>query len=225
LDKQQSTTLLLVRHAQVHNPRDILYGRLPRYRLSETGLQQAEATAAALAEEPITTFYTSPRLRARQTTRIIAGPHPDAAIHTSRLLDEVLTGWQGRPHSDLEAHGFNFYGNPLNSEDESLEDVWARLQKFVTRVRKRHPGEIVVGVSHGDPVMLARALYLKQPLALESLRLPNIYPGTGSITRFTFPADLQETYPLSVEYYDPNAAAAGLEGPWAHGWTLMNAAR
>lgn len=218
-----TTTLLMVRHTNVHNPEDILYGRLPRYRLSDLGLKQAEATAAALAEEPVTAIYTSPRLRARQTARFIAAAHPDAGFHTTRLLDEVLTSWQGRPHSALEMIGFDFYSNPLDPSDERLEAIWARIQKFVARVRKRHPGESVVGVSHGDPTMLARALYLRNPLEVPSLRRPHIYPGHGSITRFTFPADLQETYPLSVEYYDPNAASQGIDGPWAHGWTKMRA--
>src|SRR5438094_9831085 len=90
-------TLYLVRHTDVHNPRDVLYGRLPRFRLSDLGRKQAETTAQALAEEPIAAFYTSPRLRARQTTRILAMPHPDAVVHITRLLDEVLTAWQGRP--------------------------------------------------------------------------------------------------------------------------------
>src|SRR5688500_10709904 len=39
------TTLLLVRHAEVYNPDQILYGRLPRFRLSDVGQQQAERLA------------------------------------------------------------------------------------------------------------------------------------------------------------------------------------
>jgi broad specificity phosphatase PhoE len=210
-------TLLFVRHTEVHNPDDILYGRLPRFRLTDLGRRQAEASAAALAEEPVTAIYSSPRLRARQTAQILAMPHPEARLHQSHLLDEVLTGWQGRTHLDLEVHDFNFYGNPLGPDDESLEDIEARLRKFVRRVRKRHPGETVVAVTHGDIVMVARAIYLRMPLALDSLRRPNVYAGHGSITRLTFPASLQETYPLSVDYYDPNATGQ----PWSRGWLKL----
>src|SRR5438552_15005831 len=137
---QGNTILHFVRHTDVHNPRDILYGRLPRFRLSDLGLKQAEATAEALAEEPIAAFYSSPRLRARQTARIIAAPHPGARVRLTRLLDEVRTSWQGRPHSELEAHRFDFYRRRLHPTDEYLEEVWARVRKFVQRVRKRHPG-------------------------------------------------------------------------------------
>ncbi len=57
----RSTTLYIVRHTDVHNPADILYGRLPRFRLSDLGLQQAERTAQVLAEEPVAAFYSSPQ--------------------------------------------------------------------------------------------------------------------------------------------------------------------
>ncbi len=214
MDNQQQTTILLVRHANVHNPDDILYGRLPRFRLSELGVRQAEATAQALAEEPITTFYSSPRLRARQTARILATPHPEATLRITYLLDEVLTAWQGRPHSELEVHGFNYYANRLHPSDETLEQVWARVERFIKRARKKHTGETVVGISHGDPVILTRAYYSGMPLAIGSLRVPNVYPGNGSITRLTFSADLRETYPLSLEYYDPNSQ----DNRWTHGW-------
>ncbi|MFL5733125.1 MAG: histidine phosphatase family protein [Chloroflexia bacterium] len=209
-----NTTILLVRHTQVHNPQDILYGRLPRFRLTDLGREQAEVTARVLAEEPIGAFYTSPRLRARQTGRILAAPHPDAAVRVTRLLDEVLTSWQGRPHSDLEVHGFDFYGHPLHETDETLEQVWRRVEQFVSRARRRHVGDTIVGVTHGDLAMVARAAYLSMPLTIASLRLPNIYPGHGSITRLVFPADPREMLPLSVEYYDPNSQGES----WSQGW-------
>jgi broad specificity phosphatase PhoE len=207
----------LIRHTEVHNPQDILYARLPRFRISELGRKQAEATALALAEEEISTIYTSPRLRARQTAHALAVPHPHARVRVTNLLDEVLTAWQGRPHAELEARGFNFYDEPLDPSDETLEQIWQRLDRFVRRVRRRHAGENVVGVTHGDVVLVARTMYLRMPLVVPSLRLPNLYPGHGSITRLTFPSNEKETYPLSVEYYDPNSQRQ----PWSEGWVRL----
>ncbi len=212
--RQQQTTLLFIRHTDVHNPADVLYGRLPRFGLSGLGLEQAENTALVLTNEPISTFYTSPRLRARQTARIIAGQHPHARIRVTHLLDEVLTAWQGRPHSELEELGFDFYANRLHPTDETLEAVWTRVHAFIRRTRKGHPGETVAAISHGDPVILVRAFYSGLPVAIESLRKPHIYPGKGSITRLTFSLDVHETYPRSLEYYDPN----GDGEPWSDKW-------
>ena len=207
-NSDQQTTLLFIRHTDVHNPGDVLYGRLPRFGLSDLGLRQAEVTARALAEEPVSVFYSSPQLRARQTVRILAGPHPDAPVHVTKLLAEVLTAWQGRPHSQLEAHGFNFYANRLHESDEHLEDVWQRIERFVKLARKRHAGGTVVAVTHGDPVIITRAVYSGMPLSIESLRQPHVYPGKGSILRLAFGPDQKETYPLSLEYYDPNGEGA-----------------
>jgi broad specificity phosphatase PhoE len=167
-----------------------------------------------LAEEPITNIYSSPQLRARQTARILAQPHPDAQVHITKLLAEVLTGWQGRPHSELEVIHFGFYEHPINPEDETIKDVWERTRRFVDLARRRHVGQTVVGVTHGDSVIIAQAGYLGKPLELASLRHPNVYPGNGSITRLVFGPDRHETYPLSVEYYDPNSPDPALSSGW-----------
>jgi broad specificity phosphatase PhoE len=216
----ETTILLFVRHTDVQNPRDILYGRLPRFGLSDLGREQAEVTAAVLAEEPVTHIYTSPRLRARQTARILAQPHPDAQLHVSRLIDEVRTGWQGRPHSELDLLSFNFYEHRLLQDDETIEEVWARIGRFVRLVRRRHAGETVVAVSHGDPIFMARSFYLRMPVGIASIRRPNVYPGKGSITRLRFPAELAETYPSSLDYYAPNGNQHADEVPGVGGWYI-----
>ena len=41
IDATGTTTILVVRHTEVHNPQRVLYGRLPDYRLSDHGLKQA----------------------------------------------------------------------------------------------------------------------------------------------------------------------------------------
>jgi probable phosphoglycerate mutase len=208
-----NTTIIFVRHADVHNPGDILYGRMPRFGLSKLGVKQARVTAGVLAGTPVSAFYTSPMLRARQTTRIIADEHPGVPIHTTRLLNEVLTAWQGQPHASLEEIGFNFYDNPLRPGDERLDDIWARIQRFVARVRRRHAGSMVVAVTHGDVFALARAGYRGLPIEISSIRLPHPYPGKGGLLRLTF-GEAEDTYPISEEYFDPN----GDDPQWSSGW-------
>lgn len=185
--------------------------------MSDLGLEQAERTAQVLAKEQVSLFYTSPQLRARQTVGILSRSHPNARVRVSNLLNEVRTAWQGRPHSELEPIRFDFYANPIGVEDERLEEIWERLQRFVRIVRRRHPGEVVVAVTHGDPTILARIGYLGQPIHIDSMRVPQVYPGKGSLTRFTFGPDLKETYPFRVEYYDPN----GDDPRWSRGWVTL----
>ena len=62
------TTIYLMRHGHVHNPQNILYGRLPGFSLSEMGIGQAQAAGEWLADKPISAIYSSP-MEARGTNR------------------------------------------------------------------------------------------------------------------------------------------------------------
>jgi broad specificity phosphatase PhoE len=191
-----TTTILLVRHADVHNPRLLFYGRLPRFRLSELGRRQAAFTATYLQAEPITCFYTSPMLRARQTAQIVAERHPGAPIRRASELIEVRTGWMGALPEQLPAR-INLYEPPHTPDDETIEQIWHRVDRLIRRLVRRHHGETICLVSHGDPVVIAHAGYLGLPMSLESIRR-DWYPQKCSLTRLTFEGEGQPR----VEYRD-----------------------
>jgi probable phosphoglycerate mutase len=206
-DSDPVTTILFVRHADVHNPEDIVYGRLPRFGLSRIGREEAARTAAALQADPITAIYSSPQLRARQTARAIAQPHDDLTVRVTGLLAEVKPGWQGTPNKIMAEKQFNFYRDRVNPEDEDVPDVLARILRWTDQVLRRHAGETVVGVTHGDPSMMARLFFLGQEVTIDALRQRDLYPAKGSITRLIFtglgPA---RTLQPTVTYLDPSAA-------------------
>lgn len=181
------TTILLIRHADVHNPGDVLYGRLPRFRLSADGVRQAEATAEALAGETLAAIYTSPMLRARQTARIIARHHPDAPLRAARALIEVRTGWEGTPWTELD-RDTNLYDPPKRPDDENIVDIADRMGRFLRLLAGRHAGRIVACVSHGDPIIIARVLFEGGPLTLAGIRPPE-YPERASVTRLRLTPD------------------------------------
>jgi broad specificity phosphatase PhoE len=179
-----TTTILLVRHADVHNPRLLFYGRLPRFRLSALGRRQAAFVAEYLRDEPIERFYTSPMLRAGQTAAILAEKHPGARIRRTIDLIEVRTGWIGATPEQLPER-INLYEPRHSPDDETIEDVWRRVDRLIRRLARRHRGETICCVSHGDPVVVAHAGYLGLPLSLESIR-GSFYPQKCSVTRLTF---------------------------------------
>jgi broad specificity phosphatase PhoE len=182
-DTTRQTTVLLVRHAEVHNPRLVLYGRLPRFRLSDAGLRDAGLLAERLADRPVAAIYSSPLLRARQTAEAIATHHPDAARHRSTLLHEVGSAWQGRPFASFPP-GFNTFDNHIDDSDESMAAIRDRMLRFVRRCAVRHPGQTVVAVSHGDPITILRVSLLGVPLTVPAIR-GDIYAPLGSITEIT----------------------------------------
>ena len=54
-----TTTVHLVRHGEVYNPRGVLYGRLPDYHLSDRGRQMAQLVADHLAGRDIAAVVSS----------------------------------------------------------------------------------------------------------------------------------------------------------------------
>ena len=83
-DGTRGTTIWLARHGEVHNPSNLLYGRLPRMDLSPEGRRQAQALDDFLAERPLAAIYSSPMLRARRTAEIILRVAPRSRARAYR---------------------------------------------------------------------------------------------------------------------------------------------
>lgn len=197
------TTIFFARHGEVHNPAAIFYGRLPRFRLSEAGRRQAAAAARSLAGVPLAAIYASPLLRARQTAAIVAREHPGVTIATSRLLLEIRTARQGETVAALDATDWNFYEPPLSDDDETMRAIHERIARFCHLAVRRHPGQAVAAVTHGDIAAIARAGFEGLPLALASIRGAR-YPATASIFKVTLTPDLVAT---AVSDWHPAAVA------------------
>jgi broad specificity phosphatase PhoE len=81
------TIVHVLRHGEVHNPKGILYGRLPGFRLSVTGQAQATAVANALAGHDITHVVSSPLQRAQETAGPIAKAHGLQIAEDENLIE------------------------------------------------------------------------------------------------------------------------------------------
>ncbi len=198
------TFISLVRHGLVHNPQRILYGRRPRFRLSQEGRQQAQAAAGYLADRPLVALYSSPMLRARQTARIILASRPELPLRISGYLHEVYVVYEGHPISELEARQWDLYSdNPPPYEQPP--DILQRVQQFVARARRRYPGQHVAAVTHGDPVLFMIRWASQTSSSgrnLLDLDLPDPYPAPASVTTFTYQTDEADEIP-AMAYVRP----------------------
>jgi broad specificity phosphatase PhoE/nitrite reductase/ring-hydroxylating ferredoxin subunit len=190
------TDILFVRHAEVHNPDNVFYARLSRFHLSEQGLKDAEVTAQALAEEPLAAIYTSPMLRAKQTARIIAKQHPGVPLRETRRLIELRTHFEGHEWAKMPRHP-NFYD--AQAGDETVQQVFLRMQRLMFDLIKQFSGRTVLCVSHGDPIKILRMAYLGQPLTKQSAWEPD--PARGSIMRFAWEDGADEP---EITYFEPH---------------------
>jgi broad specificity phosphatase PhoE len=194
------TFIYFVRHGHVDNPKNILYGRLPGFRLSEMGREQAQAAATALREVPFAAAFSSPQLRARQTAEIILAGRNGLEPSISPLIDELDTPYEGRPISEVAARKWDIYTG-IEPQYEQPADLVARLRQFIAEVRRNYTGQPVLAVTHGD--LIAFLLLWVKGFSLEpgskekldTLGLADSYPATASITTFTYQTMMEDETP------------------------------
>lgn len=198
----------LVRHGEVHNPDNVLYARLPGFFLSETGREQARSAGDYLSKRPITALYASPMERAQQTAEIIAGAHSaDLSIQTDENLHEILTPYEGASHDDMAKINYEFYDD-LEPPYETPADIRRRIRAFIASARHRHPGDEVIGVTHGDNLVVMFLYAIGKPeheigrYKLAGWGLPDPYPQTASILTLVYRTDNPEEVP-SWRYVRP----------------------
>ncbi len=204
------TIIHIVRHGEVHNPRKILYGRLPRFRLSEKGRRQAREAGRYLGRWSISALFASPLLRARQTAIEMQTHLPPLKLSISKYLNEVCTSFQGLPGEQIDRKEGDIYTGATGCSEQP-EDVFQRMSLFLRQVRRRYAGRQVVAVTHGDvvtfTVLWAKGWQIipKNKTRLKQAGYPAAYPAHASITSLTFRTNDEQALP-DLAYFDPGAA-------------------
>jgi broad specificity phosphatase PhoE len=195
-----TTTIHLVRHGEVHNPEDIYYGRIPGYRLSERGREQAAAAGKFLANKPLVAIYASPQQRAQETAEIIAAPHDGLGVQSDERLDEVYTPWDGAPSAKIASRDFDMYTDSRDEYEQPI-DIFHRVQSFTANIRRLYEGKAIAAVSHGDILvfMFMFAVHVeltpKNKLDLKLIGFPEEYPVTASVISLTYRTDEPDEVP------------------------------
>jgi broad specificity phosphatase PhoE len=205
------TVVHLLRHGEVHNPRGVLYGRLPDFHLSADGRVMAKAAAEFLAGRDLAVLLSSPLDRALETAAPLA-----ALTGLEVTVDERLI----EPSNHFEGTRFGvgdgalrrpanwpYLYNPFRpSWGEPYASIAARMHAAMAAAAERAPGREAVCVSHQLPIEVTRR-------AAEHRRLWH-HPGhrqcaLASVTSFTFTGGRI----TSIAYAEP----AGHAGQQAHG--------
>ena len=205
------TVVLLVRHGLTATTGVKLPGRARGLHLSDEGRRQAEAAAARIATlAKVVAIYSSPLERARETAQIIAKARNMAVRIERGLLELDIGRWTGMALKDaagkpewkaVQQHtsGFRF------PDGESFTEMQARVTGAIARIVARHPGKVLVAVSHADPIKAATAHALGTPLDL----FQRIMIGTASITALAYSASGSAA--LTVNSMDGDLAALGIK--------------
>lgn len=152
----------VLRHGHVHNPDGVLYGRLPEFRLSDTGERMAQAVADHLvaASEPVGRVVSSPLLRAQQTAAPVAAAY-GLEIATDDRLIEADNAFAGGPTPTplALAHPRHWWllRNPWRpSWGEPYREQAARMRAAIVDAAAANPDSATVLVSHQLPIWVAR---------------------------------------------------------------------
>lgn len=157
------TRIYLVRHGEVHNPEKVLYGRLPGFRLSERGQQQAALVAEFLGHpnRDIVAVVASPLQRAQETAAPIAAEYglevqaDDRLIEAGNVFEGTTVG--ANPKALLNPKHWPKFRNPFKpSWGEAYADQAARLLDIIGELREKYAGHDVVVVSHQSPIWTVR---------------------------------------------------------------------
>lgn len=162
------THLLLVRHGETTANVSGTWQGASDSPLTERGRRQAERLAARLAADgrAIATIYASPLGRALSTARILAAALGNPPIVPEPGLAEFNMGeWEGLTYQQLayekrlwERMAADPHFAPPGGE--SAVGFAMRLLETFGAIRRRHPGQTVLVVSHGGALATALSLLL-----------------------------------------------------------------
>lgn len=181
--------VLLIRHAENdYVKKRHLAGRQPGVHLNERGRNQAQALAqmlaSKLADQPVRGVYCSPLERAIETAEPIAQALGLQVIPRPGLIETDYGEWQGKSLRELarlkvwrmvlhRPSQMRFPGG------ESFAEAQYRIQREIEDLCARHePKDILLCVTHADPIKLAVSYYLGLPLDL----FQRLTISTASIT-------------------------------------------
>jgi ribonuclease H / adenosylcobalamin/alpha-ribazole phosphatase len=161
------TTTLLLRHGQTPLSAERRFAGRGDIPLTDLGLQQASAAAAAIAARGrIDLVLTSPLRRAQQTAQAVA-ERTGAPLATDDDLAETDFGsWEGMTFAEVMARWPDEMAEWMAAADaappggESFAAVAQRVDAALDRLLAAHQSQTVVVVSHVTPIktIVCRAL-------------------------------------------------------------------
>jgi len=159
-----------MRHADVENPRRVLYGFLPGFPLSALGRAQAAAVGRSLRDSRVRRIVHSPLERAKETAELVNAqlPEPVPLIPEPALIEaEMSRSLQGVPYWQIPLRRPRWFVHRLQRGtlpgDETIEGMGGRVRDVVLRLARDHPGEVALCVSHADPIQAAWVLFDGRP--------------------------------------------------------------
>lgn len=156
----QTTTIYLIRHGEVDNPSDTLYGKSIDISLNDSGREQIRQIGESIKDkkETIRAIYTSPMKRAFDTVKIIKETlGSDAEIVADEdLTDVYIPALVGHPFAEIRAlhkAGKDEYsGEFVEKGNETRSQIADRMLRAFKKAVDANIEKTIAIVSHGHPL-------------------------------------------------------------------------
>ena len=196
--------LLYLRHGETDLNKEHKMQGVPGISLNERGREQLARAAKRLEDEDISLIVASDLDRARESAEIVA-EHLGLPVATDpRLREQSLGEWEEKSWprlaeftSDDEVESFLCDLDFAPPGGETKRSVLTRATEVFEELRLGHPGETVLVVSHGGPLLV---------FSYEVLRIPfternRFYAMNGSLTEFEFTEGIWRLVTLNECHY------------------------
>jgi probable phosphoglycerate mutase len=174
---------LLIRHGEnEYVKKGRLAGRLPGVHLNETGRSQAQALADKLKGTKVKAIYSSPLERTMETADPIAQGLGLEIIPRPGLIETDYGEWQDQKLRGLSRLKLwrRVHSSPSTMRfpgGETFADAQFRItRELIDLAAQNEPKDILICVSHADPIKLAVAYFIGLPL--DMFQRLNVSPGS-----------------------------------------------
>ncbi len=213
------TVLWLVRHAEVEQRYQGIFGGRIDMELSPRGHEQAAALAGYLHGKPFDALYASPMRRVRQTLAPLFTNGMPEPVFLSELREFDFGDWTGLAFDEVHTR----FAVPADAWLEQIEragipnaecalTLKQRLEPALADILRRHRGQSVLVACHGGVIRMLLSLLLDWPLS----RFGSIEVDYASITQVVCEADANSVRLLNFtpwrELIDRHRSGSGGRG-------------
>ena len=164
-----SPTVHVIRHGEVENPKKILYGRQPGWKLSTRGQAMALAIGDWSKSIDLGALHVSPLERAQETAAPIVTAHGISITSDERLI-EAANIFEGKPFGVGDGvlrhpSAWRHLWNPWRpSWGEPYEGQITRMLAAIFAARAAANGKDAICISHQLPIWILRSAIESRPL-------------------------------------------------------------
>src|SRR3989338_2804798 len=146
------TTIYFIRHGEYENPFNLLPLRMKGFPLSQLGKDKIKGVGNFLKDKNISVIYSSPILRTRQSAQILSNMLGIQIYFSKSLIEVNSPGLQGKDKFMIK----DTFKLPLHiqAHGETIEHIYLRMNRIVSKILREHSHNSVAVVSHGDPLMI-----------------------------------------------------------------------